>query len=413
MESETQKTSAEWDDSQPDGMDAGSSDSLTATGKSKKKKKKTESGSDLAFFACFPCVVIALTAIAFTIIGFLPIGPLAWFSDFCASLRAQLVIILMLCALPAPFSPQFRLPMLVGCGLFALINFACVVPPMIPKPALAKDVQELTVVNFKIMQLSIEDPATKLEPIIEQINNSKAEVVCVTGIPDRLLVRLNEIMPQQFLNRAFFPREDGYSQAIYSTAALKGTQQKKVGPEKLPVVCTSIHFDWGWFRVILVKLPEATDNATFEKRTEQMKAVAALVKPLDGRKIVLGNFNTTPYAMSFGEFLKETEMSDSRIGVQPNFNIGPIDVLGLLHIPMDHIFVSKSVGILSRNVVPTEGLTHQPLLATIFPADREAVLYKEPAEETLDDDDAPAAKAPEKAAPEEKKAPAKRKRRSK
>lgn len=416
MEAETQNPNPDLDTLSSDDVVL-SSDSLTPPtigkpGKKKgKKKKKSEGGSDIAFFACFPCMVIAAVTAILTLVGFIPN---MYFAELFASLRAQFVVILLICTLPALFAPQLRIPMLVGCGLFMLINLVFVAPAMIPKAPLSKDQEGLAFVNFRVLQLSIEDPTAKLEPVIETVNQSKADVVCVTGIPQRSLIKLNEMIPPHYLNRAFFIRDDGYAQAIYSTVLLKGTTQKKVGPDKLPVICTTIHFDYGWFRVIMVKLPEPTDDATLAKRNEQLAAVEKVVKSLNGRKIILGNFNMTPYSMSFGSFLKETELSDSRIGVQPNWNIGPVDFLGLLHVPADHILINKSVGVLHRYVMPTEGLTHQPLVADLYPGDREAVLYKD--EPTAEEAAPPAATKPaaqEEAPAVEDKKPTKRKKRSK
>lgn len=413
MEAETQNTSSDLNTLSSD--DVLSSDSLTppTTEKTTKKKgkKKSDSGSDLAFFACFPCMVIAVVIAIASLFGFVPN---LYIAEVCASLRAQFVIILLICMLPALFAPQLRVPMLIGCSLFALLNFAFVAPCMLPKPAVSKDLEGLTFVNFRVLQLSIEDPAAKLEPVIETVNKSKADVVCVTGISQRSLIKLNELMPPQYLHRAFYLRDDGYAQSVYSTVMLKGTTQKKVGPERLPVICTTVHFDYGWFRLIMVKLPEPIDDATLTKRNEQLAAVEKIVKSLNGRKIVLGNFNMTPYSMSFGSFLKETELNDSRIGVQPNWNLWNIDFLGFLHVPADHIFINKKVGVLRRFVMPTDGLTHQPIMADLYPADREAVLYQD--EETSEEEAAPptpAAKPAPAAAPVDDKKPAKKKKRGK
>lgn len=393
MEAETQNTSSELDtESLPSNevASSASSDSLpSADGKSfkKKGKKKKDAGSDVAFFICFPSILIAVVIAITTGLGFLPNSLIG---EFCASLRAQFVIILLLCILPPLFTRRFVVPMVVGCLLVAVCNLAFVAPCMVPK-TLTKDQEQLSFVNFRLLQLSIEDSQTKIESVIETVNKSKADVVCVTGCPQSSLLKLNELMPPQYLHRAFFIRDDGYAQACYSTDELKGTKQRKVGPEKLPVICTSIHFDYGWFRLIMVKLPEPTNEESLTIRNEQLTAVAEVVKSLDGRKIVLGNFNMTPYSMAFGSFLKDTELSDTRIGVQPNWNLGPIDFLGLLHLPVDHIFVNKSVAVLHRYVMPTEGLTHQPLLAELYPADREAVTYKEEPDESEEPVSKPAA----------------------
>jgi endonuclease/exonuclease/phosphatase (EEP) superfamily protein YafD len=369
-----------------------SSDTLAATpdGSSKKKKaKKKDQGSDAAFFASFPCIVVAAVAIVLTVVGFLPMG---WFADLCASLRAQLVLVLLICVLPPLFAPQVRLPMLIACGVFMFVNLAFVVPCMFPKPEPTADQKSLAVLSTRILQFSVEDPATPVEPIVEQITALHPDVICVTGIPDPVLLKLNEQMPVFYMHRKSFPRDDGYALSVYSTSPLKGTTLKKVGPEKLPLVSTTIHFDYGWYRIILMKVPEATDDKSLEKRNEQLKATAQVIKGLSGRKIVVGNFNTSPYAMAFGNFLKDADLKDTRIGVQPNWNLGPVD-LGVTHIPVDHILATSNVAFKTRFVCPPMGLTHRPLMGDFYRADKDNIPYEEEAESIEGDEPAAAPRA--------------------
>jgi len=399
--------------------DVSSSDSLTSaetgTAPSKKKSKKKDQGSDVAFFASFPCMVIAAVAFGMTILGFIPMG---YIGEFCASLRAQYILILLLCALPALFAPPVRVPMVIACALGAVINLAFVVPCMMPHPEPTGEKANLKFLKFRVLQLSIEDPSTKPEGIVEGISNlaPMPEIVCVTGVPSNVLLKLNEQMPPQYLHRQSFNRDDGYGVAIYSTVPLKGTRLRKVGPEKLPVVLTSVHFDYGWFRLIAFKVPEGTDGDSLEKRNEQLKATAQVVKGLNGRKIVVGNFNTTPYSPAFGDFLKEGDLQDSRIGVQPNWNLGPVDFAGVLHLPVDHMLITKNVEVLSRYVCQPMGLTHRPILGEFFPADTAIVKYTDDGAEAADEEDKPAPAAAQPAAEKpkaEEKKPRKRGRRSK
>lgn len=372
--------------------DTASSDTLTAaSGASKKKSKKKDQGSDVAFFASFPCIVIAIVAIALTIIGFLQMG---WFSEFCASLRAQLGLVILLCALPPLFAPQVRVPMVIACAIFSAVNLAFVLPCMFPKELPATPEQkELSVLTTNIMQFSVEDPETKVEPIIEEIVRLHPDIVCVTGVPDSVLVKLNEQMPTQYLHRVSFPRDDGNGVTMYSNVPLKGTTLRKVGPDKLPVVATTIHFDYGWYRIILVKVPEATDDKTLQKRNEQLKAAANVIKGLNGHKVVVGNFNMSPYSVAFSDFLKETGLKDTRIGVQPNWSLGPVD-LGVLRIPVDHIFASDTVAFKNRYVCPPMGLSHRPLIGEFYATTSKDIPYKEDADAVAEDGKKAPAAAP-------------------
>lgn len=387
MESETKNLGT--DTTSSDSLTAtASSDSVVATGGAKKKAKKKDSGSDLAFFASFPCIVIAIAAIAVTIVGFIPMG---YIGEMCASLRAQLILVLLICAIPPLFSPPLRLPMLITCVVFAAVNAAFVVPCMIPKAEPTGDVKSLQVLSTRVMQLSITDPETAIEPIVEQVTALHPDIVCVTGSPMQPLLKLSEQMPPFYMHRETFPRDDGNAMVIYSQVPLKGTRLKKVGPDKLPMVSTTIHFDYGWDRLIMLKVPDPTDDKSLEKRNAQLKACAAVIKGMNGRKVVVGNFNTSPYSMAFGSFLKEANLEDTRIGLQPNWNIGPVDMF-VTRVAADHMFASSNVSFKSRYVCQPMGLTHRPLLGDFYPNTKDNEPYAEdPAEPAEEPAAAPAA----------------------
>jgi endonuclease/exonuclease/phosphatase (EEP) superfamily protein YafD len=409
MESETQNLGM--DTTSSDNIAAtSSSDGVAGTGGAKKKAKKKDSGSDLAFFASFPCIVIAIAAVAITVVGFVPMGFIGY---MCASVRAQLIIVLLICAVPPLFSPPLRLPMLITCVVFAAVNAAFVVPCMIPKPEPTGDVKSLQVLSTRVMQLSIDDEATPIEPIVEQITALHPEIVCLTGSPMQPLLKLSEQMPPNYMHRETFPRDDGYAMVIYSQVPLKGTRLKKVGPAKLPLVSTTIHFDYGWNRLIMLKVPDPTDDKSLEKRNQQLAACAKAIKEMSGRKIVVGNFNTTPYAVAFGSFLKDANLEDTRIGVQPNWNLGPIDLF-VTHVPADHILATSNVSFKSRYVCAPMGLKHRPLLGDFYPNTKENEPYTEeaaePAAETAAPASEPAAESKPQAAEEK---PKKRRRRAK
>lgn len=407
MESETQNFGT--DTTSSDGLTATtSSESLAATGGAKKKAKKTDSGSDLAFFASFPCIVIAIAAIAVTIVGFIPIG---YIGELCVSLRAQLILVLLICAIPPLFSPPLRLPMLIACLVFAAVNAAFVVPCMIPKAEPTGDVKSLQVLSTRVMQLSISDPATPVEPIVEQVTALHPDIVCVTGAPMQQLLKLNEQIPPFYMHRETFARDDGYGMVIYSQVPLKGTRLKKIGPDKLPMVSTTIHFDYGWDRLIMLKVPQPTDDKSLQKRNEHLKACAAAIKGMNGRKVVVGNFNTSPYSMAFGSFLKDANLEDTRIGLQPNWNIGPVDMF-ITRVAADHMLASNNVSFKSRYVCQPMGLTHRPLLGDFYPNTKDNEPYTEDPAETSEEAPAPAVKpaAEEKPKAAEEKPKKKRKR---
>jgi hypothetical protein len=163
----------------------------------------------------------------------------------------------------------------------------------------------------------------------------------------------------------------------------------------------------------MLKVPEATDDKSLEKRNEQLASCAKAIKEMSGRKIVVGNFNTTPYAVAFGSFLKEANLEDTRIGVQPNWNLGPIDMI-VTHVPADHILATSNVSFKTRYVCEPMGLKHRPLLGDFYPNTKENEPYTEEPAEPAAETAAPVAESGAESKPKETDGkPKKRRRRAK
>lgn len=108
--------------------------------------------------------------------------------------------------------------------------------------------------------------------------------------------------------------------------------------------------------------PMTAVNAASHRR--QLEAVAARVASLPGPVIVAGDFNTTPWSRSFARFLSATGLLDSRDGfgvhaTYPVFGAWP------MRIPIDHVLVSPSIGVLTRRVERDVGSDHFPIFVEL------------------------------------------------
>ncbi len=374
--------------------------STTTTTTAKKKSKKKNQGSDLALFLAFPFIILAIIVSVSSIVAFIQVEPIGFISESCASLRAQYVLVLVLCIVPAMFAPSVRLPTVIGCSLFALINLCLVGSCLLPAKELTKEAKDLRYLRFRLMQIAIPEKDAKLDSLKKEILRTNPDIICLTGSPLQQLWDVTAIMPAQYIHRAQLPW-DGNCYAIFSRVPLKDMKIKKVGPEKLPVMVAGVQFDYGWYRLILINAPQAKDNDTLESRNDYLKAVAELAKKTPGREIVLGAFNTTPYSVAFSDFQKNSELVDTRIGngMQPNAHLFNFDVF-FLRMPIDHVFVDPRVVTLGRYVCASvDDLGHKPLILDLCPADQN----KDP--DYKGEDDPPEAPAPVPVPPAAQKAP--------
>lgn len=99
---------------------------------------------------------------------------------------------------------------------------------------------------------------------------------------------------------------------------------------------------------------------------DRMEQFMSLARRIDGESvpvIVAGDFNATPYAPIFKQFLKRSGLKDSRTGYgwQPSW---PVSVPPLW-IPIDHILVSNDIQVHKRGTGTHIGSDHYPVIAEL------------------------------------------------
>ena len=312
---------------------------------------------------------MGILALFLTIIGLFP----SWLGEACSNLRSQIIILLLIAMLPPLFAtPRWLLlyVLLVPC---LVTNIFFVVPVMFPQEK-PKDSHSLSELRFKILELVVEDGEKSVEKTLSLVKEEKPEVVCIQRVTKRWLEQCQKPFADLgYKNSALFPRDDQYGMAIFSTRSLGGTAQRGIGNAKIPIVSTSVRFDFGPVRVISVRLPDSFAIGSFEERAVVLDAVAQMVSSSKERTIVVGNFNVTPYSVAFDSFLNKSGLTDSRAGagVHPNCYLPEVEGFDfyLNRFSMDHIFFNERLATFTRRVASSGiGSTHRPIICELYPS---------------------------------------------
>ena len=115
-----------------------------------------------------------------------------------------------------------------------------------------------------------------------------------------------------------------------------------------------------------------TDSPTTSDRTarrdEALHAAAKWSRAHSGRRVVMGDFNTTPWSSSFRRLLRDGQLFDSLsgFGLQvswPESNVS-------LRIPIDHAVLGPALAATDRGTGPSFGSQHRSLHVTVTERDR-------------------------------------------
>jgi len=307
-------------------------------------------------------VPLAIIGIAVSCLGFLALvsgeGDMGWMAEMCASLRCQVIIILLISALPFLFTRSLRLVSLL-LVILAGVNIALVTPMLMPsqQKADAKDF-----LSFQVLSTNLENRKA-WEEIVKQVKELSPDIFCVENLDEDSSRRLNEQLPY-YHRGGEFPDSKGTGIGIFSNQPMSDMQVKKVGPDKLPVVFVKSKFEFGDCNIVALSAPAPTDAASFKKRNEYLDAVGKEVAQLQGPVVVTGLFNITPYGAAFANCLKSSGLIDGRKGngFNPNFHYGPTDIV-INRFPVDHFLVSQNIDVQQYAVKPNRlAGSHAPIL---------------------------------------------------
>lgn len=153
------------------------------------------------------------------------------------------------------------------------------------------------------------------------------------------------------------PRNDNFGVALYSKYPLAGRVEELRG---LPTVFAELTLPRTRLHVVLTHpLPPVSAVAL----ADQVAVFDALAARLSEPILVMGDFNATPWSRPFLQFVRDTALCDSRagFGLQGSF---PADSW-VLRIPIDHVLMSCSMGVIERRIERDVGSDHLPVVVEI------------------------------------------------
>lgn len=373
------------DDIQTHVMDAAQED--------KKPAKTKESKAAIEFSLMM--APLALVGILLSVLGLLALvsseGEIGWVADLCASLRCQVIIILLISSLPFLFTRSLRLVSAFLISL-ALINVGLVCTLVIPVHAKADAKDYL---SFTVYQTKLEDSNKKSwEEIVKQVRDLGPDIFCVENLDADSSRRINEQLPY-WHRGGEFPDAKGTGLGIFCNHPMSNISCKKLGPDNLPAVFASCKFEFGECNLVALSAPPPSDAASFKKRNQYLDAVVQEVTKLKGPVVVTGLFNMSPYGASFSKVTKAGNLTDGREGngIIPNWHWGPTDIV-INRFPVDHFLVSKEIEVQKFDVKPNAlGASHAPIMGK-FQIQESAATQSKAAPAAAPSKDSAAAPAP-------------------
>lgn len=300
-----------------------------------------------------PALVLAAASIA----AFA--GGLVWWLDVLANFRAQYVVALVVLGTVLLLSPRWRRYGYVVLAA-AVVNLAVVAPLYLGSPGTASGgVPPIRVVSFNLLSTNEE-----YNEVIEYIRSTDADLVLLHEASRPWEVALESAGLDYEIIRA--RSED----LIFGTLVLARDEIEATSFGFAATEPRAIDMDYrpdGWpvsLQILSVHPLAPTNEERAGLRNAQTGFAREWAVEQEGPRVVVGDFNSTPWSAPFRDLVRGADLSNSQIGygLQPSF---PADSLPLLRVPIDHLVHGSDIVVIDRRLGPSMGSDHFPLIVDL------------------------------------------------
>jgi endonuclease/exonuclease/phosphatase (EEP) superfamily protein YafD len=276
-----------------------------------------------------------------------------WVFELLAHFRVQYFVILSLMALVLTLMRRHRSALV--CGAFAASNLFLVTPLYFPSSTevTASDPRlRIALINV----FTANDAYERTRALVREVD---PDLFLVLEVDRRWLAELDSLR-NDYPHVLFEARSDNFGMALFSRIPFEEARTVILGEAGVPSILARTVVG-GQSLTILGTHPVPPGGREGARlRNEQLAAIPPYLAQFEGRVLLLGDLNCTPWSSYFRQLAREAGLRNSASGwgLQPTW---PCDLFPLL-IPLDHCMYSRGVGILRHEVGAAFGSDHYPLI---------------------------------------------------
>lgn len=220
----------------------------------------------------------------------------------------------------------------------------------------------LQTVRLRVVTLNLWASNTQYQRVVEFLRKSSADIVVLEEI-DPVWVPHLEPLQVDWPHHSSLTWEGRYGMAIFSRWPIARPHNEFLS-DGVPVITARTLVNDVPLAIFGVHLSHPLSRAGYRQQAQELVALPKILKDKSLDRIVLGDFNSTPWNPAFFDFLSQAGLSESRLGfgVQPSW---PSSLPVALRIPIDHCLVSKNVRVVRHKIGPPVGSDHLPVIVDL------------------------------------------------
>jgi len=299
--------------------------------------------------------ILGLLSTIATIGGYF--GKYWWFLDNFSHFRVQyfgllILLVVILFLVKKPWKA-------IMFTVFGLINLYAFLPYY-----LEKQTQVITSSGLlKVLLLNVDIENNQYNKVIKYLKSEDPDVLLLLEVNSRWSSELKEVIANYSYSIKEV-REDNFGIALCSKYPFDGSAVVSIGEANLPSIYATIRIDEKRLNILGTHPLPPVSKKFFMFRNEQLLRITDFVKGINGRILLLGDLNVTPWNDYFKKIIEDTELSDSSRGGGP-VATWPVKIPPL-SIPIDHLLYSDGIVFVKRKTGPNVGSDHYPVTVELF-----------------------------------------------
>ena len=247
--------------------------------------------------------------------------------------------------------------LLFGIALLMMFWHLFLILPFYLKPKLNPKTDKIKKASLKILYTNFLAYNRQYPKLLKYIRRKNPDLIGIVETTTRL-VQFMKANLKDYPYRTSKARNDFFGISLWSKIPFAQSKVVYWGNTFSPIITTRFTKNNKDFYLILAH-PTAPKNVRLWKlRNNQLSIIAQRINQFSGSKIIIGDFNITPFSYFYHKFISLSKLYESRKGFGIH-NSWPVNNI-LLRIPIDHCFLSSDIKVIKREVGPNIGSDHYP-----------------------------------------------------
>jgi endonuclease/exonuclease/phosphatase (EEP) superfamily protein YafD len=239
-----------------------------------------------------------------------------------------------------------------------MINLAEIVPWYLPQPAFA----EVNPAQLRIFHSNVLTTNEQYANLISLVREEKPDIAVFVEVSTSWVEEL-KVLKDTFPYSVRYQESQGFGSAIYSKLPLENPAVKAFSQGRKSLLA-DVKFQGKIVSLLLAHPNIPLKDSSFSDRNQQLAGIGEYAAQVKNPVVVVGDFNTTMWSPFYKSMVKTGGLRNVRSG----FGILPTwpTFMPVLYIPIDHLLVSKEIGVLKVHTGRNVGSDHLPLITDLL-----------------------------------------------